>query len=90
MADRSIPDFTPEQIDALPRGPVVETFRLWTAEELEARKMGRGKIERESRPIRFIGFRPDDRVYYLDSHGVRWRVGQWCDGGWYKELSNWR
>jgi hypothetical protein len=75
---------TADELDALPVGPFVRRRREATIEE--ARKKGCRWIEwEEARPVIASFPKEGEPMFYVDSSGERWTIGQWADGQKFKE-----
>lgn len=76
---------TPEQVDALPQGPLRYTERPITMDDIKRGMMGRVVVTVESVPVKLARYKPDDQIAYRDSKGFLWTIGEWADGQKFKE-----
>jgi hypothetical protein len=84
MKQAPLPAFTPADIDALPTGPM-RTVREPHPDQSKAAWLYRAEYP----PVVARHHAPGEPVWYHDSHGEKWRVGQWGDGTWYKQRWMW-
>jgi hypothetical protein len=80
-----IPALTPEQVDALPSGPIVNVESPINDEDRAKGMRGRCKITPIMKASRVHWHADDEPIAQRDSQGHLWFIGEWVNGGYYKE-----
>lgn len=86
---------TPEEILALPVGPMIRHVYEFTGEDFErgyAIVDGKRRAAQcrfftwiESQPVRVMAHEEGDLIAVEDEDGAMWALGQWADGRWFRQ-----
>lgn len=84
--DKRPRDMTRAELRALPIGPWEERFEPWTMADIEAGKVGRGRMILTGREVVATAYQPDD-IICAPIEGRLWIFGRFADGQWFRSLS---